>query len=403
MIRDTDVRIDRSPATPPVRYPRVVGGKPVAAVPGMVAVRACLGLAVAATGCLYLEPVNERPSAEIVRVGDGLVYRGDALTFQAVVDDPDRDVVDLAWRGQACDRPFTDPAHRCSAVETGTDPSFGFAVPVAVDGAPTRLLVITLDVTDVHGAVARPRQNLELPVANHPPTLELQRRGRELMGQFPVGVPITVSARGADVDLDALALTWTLFPASASRPEDLVFARLPDPPGGGQDYQLIPDVDGDYLVRVEADDGTEVTRGELAIQVRPDHAPCLAAVEPTTPDGAVVIAIAPRRFAVVVVADDLDTYPPPAPDDPFLGAAALVWSMRPVGAPGFVTIGTGAAVDFDPATFAPGDRVELRVEVADRTGRWPAQAPACTVDAASCSVEPPASCVQRRTWLVEAR
>ncbi|MBK9030681.1 MAG: hypothetical protein IPL61_04970 [Myxococcales bacterium] len=365
--------------------------------------RACLGIAVAATGCLYLEPINERPSAEIKRIGDGLVYRGDELSFVAVIDDPDHDPVDLQWRGQACDRPVADPAHRCSAVETGTDLGFDFTVPVVVDGAPATLLIITLEVTDVHGAVASPRQTLELPIANHPPTLALQRRGRELMGEFPVGVPITVSARATDVDTDAVALTWTLFPATTSRPEDLVFDRLPDPPSGGEEYRLVPDVAGDYLVRVVGDDGTDTAQAEVTIAVRPDHAPCLGAVEPATAAGAVVIALAPRRFAVVVVADDLDVYPPPPPDDPFLGAAELAWSMRPVGAPGFTAIGDGAAVDFDPATFAPGDRIELRVEVADRTHRWPAQAPACAVDAAACSVEPPASCTQRRTWLVEAR
>lgn len=413
MIRDTGVRIRAARGAALVRYPRVVRGKPVALTAGMAVADLAAGtrpraaalaaVASALGGCLYLDPINERPSAEIRRVGDGLIYRGDALTFQAVVDDPDRDRLALDWRGQACDRPASDPARRCSAVETGTDPQFGFTVPLAIDGAPTVALLITLDVTDSHGAVAKPRQALELAVGNHAPAIAIQRHGRELMGQFPVGVPITIAARGDDPDGDPVALTWTLFPAATSVPAAVGWTRLPDPAGGGEEYQLVPDVAGDWLVRVDGTDGLEAARGELAVQVRPDHAPCLTAVEPSVADGAVVIATAPRRFAVVVVADDLDLYPAPPPGDPYLGAAALRWSQRPAGAPGFTAIGGGAAVELDPATLAPGERVELRVEVADRTGRWPAQASSCTVDQPSCAIEAPATCVQRRTWLVEAR
>lgn len=362
-----------------------------------------LGLAMPSTACLYVEPINERPSAEIRRIGDDVVFRGDELVFVAVIDDPDRDAVDLAWRGQACDRSISDPAHRCSAVETGTDPTFRFTVPTTVEGAPTTLLAITLDVTDSHGAIAKPRQTLELPVSNHDPVVELQRRGRELMGQFPVGVPITLSALGLDDDDDAVTLTWTLFPAATSRPEDVVFTRLPDPASGGQEYQLIPDVAGDWLVRVDASDGLGTGRGELPIAVRPDHAPCIGAIEPATTDGAVLVTTEPRRFAVLVVADDLDSYPAPAPGTPFVGAATLAWSMRAIGDATWTALGDSPAVTFDPATVAPGDRLELRVEVADRTLRWPALSPACTADDASCSIEAPSSCVQRRTWLVEAR
>ncbi len=406
MIRDTGVRITAAPGAAVVGYPRLVRGKRVAASTGMagtLARGAWLALAGALGGCLYLDPINERPSAEIRRVGDGLIFRGDALTFQAVVDDPDRDQVDLAWRGQACDRAASDPARRCSAVETGTDRQFGFTVPVAIDGAPTVAVLVTLDVTDSHGAAAKPRQALELAVGNHAPTVALQRRGRELMGQFPVGVPITIAARGDDLDADAVALRWTLFPAATSVPGDVGWTQLPDPAGGGQEYELIPDVAGDWLVRVDADDGLTTGRGELALQVRPDHAPCLTTVEPNVADGAVVIATAPRRFAIGVGADDLDLDPPPPAGDPYLGAATLRWSLRPAGAGGFAAIGSGAFIDLDPATLAPGERVELRVEVADRTGRWPASTPSCPVDQPSCAIEAPATCVQRRTWLVEAR
>jgi hypothetical protein len=371
------------------------------------AVLARVGLALTAAsagGCVYLDLINERPSAEIERVGDGLIYRGDPLAFRALGDDPDGDRLTYAWRGQGCDRSLDDPAHVCSAVETGTDELFTFTVPTTVAGAPTTRLVVTLEVTDARGAVARPGQRLELPVANHPPTLELQRRGRELSGQFPTGVPIVVSARGVDVDGDAVALTWTLFPAATSDPDRVEFERLPDPATGGQAYQLIPDVAGEWLVRVDGSDGLDPARAELPILVQPDHAPCIGALDPPATDGAVVLLTAPRRFALRVVTDDLDLYPPPPPGDPYLGAAALAWSMRPAGATAWTALpDAGAAVDLDPGLYAPGDRLELRVEVADRTRRWPATHPACAPEAASCNIEPPVGCVQRRTWLVEVR
>ena len=92
-----------------------------------------------------------------------------------------------------------------------------------------------------------------------------------------------------------------------------------------------------------------------------------------------------------------------AGSSPLVGVNVPAFSRMGAGAPGFTAIGGGGAIDLDPATLAPGERVELRVEVADRTGRWPAQSPGCTVDQPSCAIEAPTTCVQRRTWLVEAR
>jgi hypothetical protein len=85
-------------------------------------------------------------------------------------------------------------------------------------------------------------------------------------------------------------------------------------------------------VRVDGSDGLDPARAELPILVQPDHAPCIGALDPPATDGAVVLLTAPRRFALRVVTDDLDLYPPPPPGDPYLGAAALAWSMRPAGA-----------------------------------------------------------------------
>ncbi|MEZ4400239.1 MAG: hypothetical protein R3B06_09480 [Kofleriaceae bacterium] len=234
--------------------------------------------------------------------------------------------------------------------------------------------------------------------------MAIQRRGYELMGQFPVGVPLTITARGDDADADPVALTWTLFPAITSQPGGFGWQRLPDPATGGEAYQLIPDVAGEWQVHVDATDGLDAERAELVISVRPDHAPCLDALEPAVADDAVVLALAPRRFTVRTVADDLDPFPAVPPDDAYPGAATLAWSMRLAGQADFTPLpGVLDAVDVDPATLPPGQQLELRVEVADRGHPLPTTSGACTVAAPTCSIEPPTSCRQRYTWRVEVR
>ena len=346
-----------------------------------------------------MDSINERPSAEIARVGDGEVFRGAELMVRAVVDDPDRDEYELSWRAQACDGAPGGPGVVCAALATGTDPLFTFTVPSRVGERPTLEVFVDLGVVDVHGAAARPGQRLELPVGNRPPEAEVQLDGREIEGQFPPRVPITVNALGADPDGDHVTLSWQLFPASTSRPEDVVFETAAVQPMTGEAYTLVPDVEGEWIVRVTANDGIETRATDTPILVRPDHAPCLGATEPST--GGTVLATAPRRFAVLVVADDLDVFPAPRPGDPDLLPATFAWSMRPAGAGGaFTAISDAASIDFDPAAFAPGDRVELRVEIDDRNLRSFAS---CAPDAPTCSLEPPASCRQRKTWIVEVR
>jgi hypothetical protein len=363
----------------------------------MLAARSLTCGLLATAGCFYIDAINERPSAEIRRIGDGEVFRGAELMVRAVVYDHDGDNVELSWRAQACDGPAGGAGTVCAAVETSIDPLFAFTVPAQVGGRPTLDVYVDLDVVDAHGAVAQPSQRLELPVGNRPPLAIVQLAGREIEGQFPPGVPITVNAIGDDPDRDEVTLTWQLFPASTSRPEDVVFEPAAAQPAIGEAYTLIPDVEGEWIVRVTADDGIETRDTDTSILVRPDHAPCLGATEPPA---ATVLAFEPRRFAVLVVADDLDIFPAPPPGDPFLEPARFAWSMRVGGTGAFAAISDAAAVDLDPAAFAPGDRVELRVEIDDRNHRSFA---ACDPDAPTCNLELPVSCLQRKTWTVEVR
>lgn len=361
----------------------------------VLALGSLVALAVGGAGCFYGDAINERPSAEIQRLDAGVPARGGQLSFRAITDDPDDDAVTYGWRFETC-----NGAGICAASETGVDPVFTVSIPVRVEDAPTVQVVVTLDVADEWGAVVRPTQRLVLDVVNNLPDLTVQRRGRELGGAFPPDVPIVVSARGTDRDGDAVTLAWELFPPRGSVPADRRFEPLPDPPGGGEERLLLPDVEGSWRVRVTASDGVDVRVVDLPILVVPDRPPCLGALDPAPPPpGAALLLDQPRRFAVLVVEDDLDVFPAPPPDDPYLGVTGFRWYVRGPGAAGFAHVDTDvAAFELDPAQFDPGDLVDVRVEIDDRVGR----AVQCAADAATCSFAQD-GCLQRLTWTVEVR
>jgi hypothetical protein len=358
-----------------------------------VAVSLCFGASTA--GCFYGEPINERPSAEIQRVDAGVPMRGDQLSFRAIVSDPDQDPMELTWRFQAC-----AGVSPCSSEETGTDQLFNVTIPASVEGLPTTRITIDLDVKDIpFGATARPAQHLELDVENNEPTVTMQRTGRELDGAFPPNVPITVNARGSDPDMDPLTLTWELFPPRNST-SGVMLQNLPDPLSGGEARFFIPDVDGEWTVRVTADDGLDIFVANLPILVVPDQAPCLGALDPSPPPAtSSLILDQPRRISVLSVEDDLDIFPAPLPDDPYLGPAELRWYVRAPGQTSFTLVDTGVGgLELDPAHYDPGDHLDVRVEIDDRMNRTIP----CAEGMATCSITQDA-CLQRQTWSVEVR
>jgi hypothetical protein len=355
-------------------------------------------------GCFHAGELNDRPSAEIVRLTEGVPLRGDVVRFQAVVIDPGDDV-QVHWWVEAC--ADTDREH-CKQVAEATSELLEVLVPASVmvpDAAaptgeramPTMRLRVHLDAVDSHGAVARPGQETVVEVGNRAPTIEIQRRGRELAGEFPEDAPIFIAARGSDLDGDVVTVDCEPFAPWGSVPGDWSWVRLADPPTGGAEWRLVPDVPGAWTVVCTASDPLTETSAEAVLAVAPDRPPCLGATEPGEASG-VLIVDEPRLFAVRVVEDDLDVYPP-EPDDPFLGTATIRWSMRAVGAASFSAVDAGAAaIELDPARHAPGDRLEVRVELDDRRGRDID----CPVDQPTCSLTLD-SCLQRQTWRVEVR
>ena len=354
-------------------------------------------------GCFYSGELNDRPSAEIRRVTQGVPLRGDTVSLQAVVVDPG-DEVEVSWRVDACvDEGADEVCDRGIATSSPQPLALSVTVPFQVGAGeqarPTERLRVHLDVVDSHGAVARPSQEAVVDVGNRAPALEVQRRGREEASAFPEDAPIFVAARATDPEGDPIDLDCEPFPARGSTPGAWSWTALPEPATGGKEWRLVPDVPGAWLVRCIASDPLTETQIDTPITVVADRPPCLGATDPQAAPGATLILDEPRRFAVLDVDDDLDIYPAPDPDDPFLGAAGFRWSVRPVGSLYYTEVDADvAAIELDPAAHAPGDRLDVRVEIDDRRRRDVA----CPIDQPTCSLTLD-TCLQRQTWRVEVR
>ena len=358
-----------------------------------------------AGGCLlYDATINQRPSLEIVNRSDEVLYRGDEVRLEALINDPDFHVVTPAWRAYAC----TDVPVTCDEVPfmSAIVDEMSFVVPtLRAAGEPVRALRIILEATDELGAVARPRQELVLPVANRLPTVQLATSSPY---RYLVDTDIAVFAKVGDADdgPGALAaLTWEVFgpPLVAYTLADRVVPPDPDDPAHlqvGKTFRAAGA--GTWDVRVTATDPQGAATSEMVtITVMPDSAPCLAQLQPVVPPGGAALPLtAPTLFRVPIVIDDLDVYPP-VPSDATLGTATFKWSLRAPGASTHAPIpgATSSSVALDPGVYEPGDLLELRVEISDRQ----AIAIPCPDAETTCSVIAQPSCLQRQTWRVEVR
>ena len=362
-----------------------------------------------AGGCFYSGDLNDRPSAEIERLTAGMPLRGDIVRFQAVVVDPG-DQVEVSWRVDACRGSDPEVCDRGIAFSEPSVLTLQVRIPDNVVGPdpgpeperqprPTERLRVHLDVIDSHGAIARPSQEDIVDVGNRVPMLDVQRRGREHNSAFPEDAPIFVAARATDPEGDPVVVECQPFPARGATPGAWSWTQMPDPASGGHEWRLVPDVPGAWLVRCTASDPLAQVQLDTPITVVADRPPCLGATDPAPAPGATLVLDEPRRFSVLVVEDDLDVYPAPDPDDPFLGAAGFRWSVRPVGAAEFIEVDADvAAIELDPAQHAPGDRLDVRVELDDRRRRdigCPIAQPTCSLTLDTC--------LQRQTWRVEVR
>jgi hypothetical protein len=135
---------------------------------------------------------------------------------------------------------------------------------------------------------------------------------------------------------------------------------------------------------------------KVTLHVVEDGPPCLSQWAPlvaTAPNAWPLTD--PTLFQVTVVLDELDAFPG-APTSQL----AFHWSILPPGASTRQALSTtGNAVALDPASYQPGDIVELRVEIEDRNDT----PVSCAENLATCSVISNNTCIQRQTWRVEVR
>ena len=358
------------------------------------------------TGCIYLDPINQRPSITIDPPPSGLAHRGDMVTFMAEYDDPDGGAGSFAWSAFGCadaDDARHDVGCEATPLSSKMEDTATVLVPMTLaGGGPTQALRVVLEARDDRGAFAQTR--LVLPVIDAPPTLELSKSARS----YTIGTPIDVFAKYGDADDGPakVALVWEVFTPNAQPAFTFTDLAVPQDPADTDHVTagktLVPQGIGEWSVRVTASDPLgQMTVQPIAITVAADQPPCLAEWQPIVPPAGETLPVTePTLFQVPVVDDDLDVYPP-VPGDPVLGTTTFAWSIKPPGAPVHqVLVGaTGNSLDFDPSAFTPGDIVELRVEIFDRAHLTLP----CADDLATCSVGAQPSCLQRQTWRVEVR
>lgn len=378
----------------------LAGGRPVAAQRALVT--RCALLVLAVSGCFYADPINQRPSLDIEQKSTANPFRGGTIELAAIAHDPEDHAVFFHWRAYLC----TDQSDcdRAPYFES-SDEEVSFAVAskrADVDVAP-RAVHVWLEGIDDYGATARPPQQLWIGVDDYAPTLELSKDSRY---RYVVGTPINLYAKVGDKDdgPSVPQLAWQVFTPTSQPAYELVDLAVPPDPGDPQHVQygkrFTPHGVGDWEIRVTADDGwADPVSQSILVTVGPDMPPCLGQLSPVVAVAPSALPMAePTLFQVHVVTDDLDPYP--AQSDPQLGTTRFSWSLRVnTGTRDVLTGVTGNAVALDPASFQPGDIVELRVEIADRND---ISIP-CGDANATCSVIADDSCIQRQTWRVEVR
>jgi hypothetical protein len=360
------------------------------------------------SGCFYPDRINQRPSADIVQDSSNPVTRGSIVDLHADTDDPDGDHVSVRWRVYAC----TD-----ATVPAGCDPmpylqwsDPQVQVPVKStrdDGTPVQSLRVILEATDSLGATAQPSQELLLAVVDAAPDLTVSSNSHyHAVGTTDsvVGMPIALYAQATDPDPgdtpDKLTVDFAVVQQPVGSTFTLTDLVLSDASQHGK--LLVPSMVGEWQVDVTAKDPLQhATMKSLPLKIVDDSPPCLESRTPLDPPPGQSLPIHdPTLFQVLVVDDDLDPYPP-VPNDPLMGTTRFSWSLLLPGGTTRVPLSViGNSVALDPASYAPGDVIELRVEIFDRE----ATPIPCNDAMTTCAVNATMpSCMQRLTWRVEVQ
>lgn len=354
-------------------------------------------------GCLYTDGVNGEPQARIAKDTQGPHFRDSQVTMSARAStDPDHDLLHAKWVAVQClDAAGTDcPADAQQVIaERTTDLLTNFTFRVR-DKTP---VLVTLTVSDTRGATTQDWMFVE--VQNRDPMVGLQRS--PLNTSYTIGTAVRVVATATDPDGDTpFYFVARPLPPRGSLPDDTRFEKVEDT-GSTATWEIEPDVIGVWFVEVTVRDGPGADAGEVVdmipVNFVADQPPCLLGTDPLAVAGGTYIvdsAGGVRRFAVTNVSDDLDPYPAGSGDAE--AETTFRWYLASPDTGGELVAIANVGADFivDPAAYAAGDALELRVEIADRVDRG---ALPCSDEIASCSYTGDQGCVQRVTWEVEIR
>ena len=365
-----------------------------------------------ASGCFYTDPINQRPSADIIPATSDALHRGETIELDASTNDPEGQSVYVQWRAYACTDATTPAGCDPAPFYTGVLPAAVFTIPVdRADGTtPVEALRVLLEATDDRGATAKPPQELLMAVIDAAPDITMRKDSRH---GYVVGTPINLFASIGDADDGAAAVVnntahpvkWDVFtpPNQPAVTLDPLTVTQDVPNHIVQGKVFTPQGTGEFMIQVTATDPVGLsytTMPPLSVTVYPDHAPCLQQWSPAAPPmGSTLPINAATLFDVLVVNDDLDPYPAVA-GDPVDGQTEFSWSLLPPGATQrqpLAIVGNGVAID--PASYTPGDVLELRVEIQDRN-HTPV---GCPDTDATCSVISDNTCIQRLTWRIEVQ
>ena len=355
--------------------------------------RALLAALLLPAGCFYTSAINERPHAEIRVVDPGPHFPGTAVTLSAAgsFDSEDGNQLQCVWTAELCD---DDGCATTDATALPCTSDFTVVLP----RRQHRSVPVRVVVTDQTGADFAANQTIE--VGNRRPEVEVQVRPAGTADHSVVGVPVQASVLVDDADGDDVTLSWALLKPRGGG----AAVELGPVDGDGLTQEFTPDLAGLWMVQVTADDGIEEGVGSGAAAVEEDGPPCLALTSPTAGQEQRLVLRredSPRAFAVLLVADDLDPFPGPAASSPYQGEPTFAWKIASPDTGGeLVPVAGAVAADLtiDPAAYAPGDLIDLRVEVGDRVDRTLP----CDDAAPSCALGGDV-CRQRLSWGVEIR
>jgi hypothetical protein len=374
--------------------------------------------AVVLTGCFYIDPIMERPNAEI-RLPSEMAARGERINAVGVFVDPEREGGTFDWSLRICAVATQGPDTGKLVCEDDPQSSVTneFKIDVRTvthDGRLVSEMRIKLDARDDRGSLAPANRGVK--VIDAKPNLELRVAAHSLTA----GVPIVVFAKYGDAELpyEQLdvpgAVSWDITPNVPMTDVAVPPPQIADPTHQTVARRLVAMEPGHYALTAVARDATcnasnagdprtcnmseVVTR---SLDLAPDQPPCLAQWQPNTPPSDQTLPIAaPTVFEVPLVNDDLDAFPRVS-DEAEFGTPTFAWSIKPPGGARQVLQGaTANRIVFDPGAYAPGDVVELRVEIFDRHHK---AALTCDDAAATCAITADPTCLQRQTWRVEAR